>query len=173
MKYTLLCLILLWAGCSVSRPATSGGEEAFLEADSKERASKTSATKIRNGSNKEYSRRIDFENNQTSVFFENEHSVAIDVIKAGVAKTKIKTVESIATQGKKVFTLQFEVVADFDEAKKRQWSVAKKTGLGTYLLFDSPFYKIRGGKWQDENEVEDAAIQYNAMGISAIIIPLN
>jgi methionine-rich copper-binding protein CopC len=70
------------------------------------------------------------------------------------------------------YTLQFEVVSDVDNAQKRRWAVSQKTGLGAYLLFDSPFYKIRGGKWSNRSDAEDAALQYNAMGIAAILIEL-
>ncbi len=76
------------------------------------------------------------------------------------------------TSENKSYTLQFEVVADVDVAQKRRWAVTQKTGLGAYLLFDSPFYKIRAGKWSSKEEAEDAALQYNAMGISAILIEL-
>ncbi len=71
-----------------------------------------------------------------------------------------------------LFTLQFEAVGEFDAAQKRRAVIERKSGYGTHLVFDSPFYKIRGGSFTKRVDAEDAARRLQDSGVAALVIRL-
>ena len=106
---------------------------------------------------------------------------AVDSLVAGkawkVAKidsSLIRKPEEAAEEGKKsaeLYALQFETVGDFDAAQKRRWALAARTGYGLYLVFDSPFYKIRGGSFPTKEKAEQAVRDLqDASGVTALVI---
>ena len=106
---------------------------------------------------------------------------AVDSLVAGkawkVAKidsSLIQKPEEAAEEGKKsaeLYALQFETVGDFDAAQKRRWALAARTGYGLYLVFDSPFYKIRGGSFPTKEKAEQAVRDLqDASGVTALVI---
>ena len=76
-----------------------------------------------------------------------------------------------AKKGNALFALQFETVGDFDAAQKRRWALSARTGYGLYLVFDSPFYKIRGGSFATKEEADQAVRNLqDSTGVTALVI---
>lgn len=82
--------------------------------------------------------------------------------------------EAPAADGKRsaeLYALQFEAVGDFDAAQKRRWALSGRTGYGLYLVFDSPFYKIRGGSFPTKEAAEQAVRDLqDASGVTALVV---
>ena len=55
------------------------------------------------------------------------------------------------------YMLQFESVADFDAAQRRRAQLSASTGYAVQVVFDAPFYKLRGGGWSSKKTAEDKA----------------
>lgn len=68
------------------------------------------------------------------------------------------------------YMLQFEAVADFDAAQRRKAQVAASTGYTIQVVFDTPFYKLRGGGWNSKKAAEDKARELSAYGIAAFVV---
>jgi hypothetical protein len=65
------------------------------------------------------------------------------------------------------FILQFDAVADFDAAQARRARLQAQTGYGIQIVFDAPFYKLRGGYFRKKSEAEDKARELSLYNISA------
>lgn len=70
------------------------------------------------------------------------------------------------------YTLQFEAVGDFDAAQKRRWALQARSGYSLSLVFDSPFYKIRGGSFTKKEAAEEAVRRLQDAGVTAFVIKL-
>ena len=68
------------------------------------------------------------------------------------------------------YVLQFEAVADFDAAQRRRAQIAASTGYAIQVVFDTPFYKLRGGGWTSKKAAEDKARELSAYNINAFVV---
>lgn len=68
------------------------------------------------------------------------------------------------------YMLQFEAVADFDAAQRRRAQLSASTGYAIQVVFDSPFYKLRGGGWTTKKAAEDKARELSAYNINAFVV---
>lgn len=68
------------------------------------------------------------------------------------------------------YMLQFEAVADFDAAQRRRAQLAASTGYAIQVVFDTPFYKLRGGGWNSKKAAEDKARELSAYNINAFVV---
>jgi hypothetical protein len=65
------------------------------------------------------------------------------------------------------YILQFDAVADFDAAQARRARLQAQTGYSIQIVFDAPFYKLRGGYFKKKSEAEDKARELSLYKISA------
>lgn len=70
------------------------------------------------------------------------------------------------------YVLQFEAVADFDAAQRRKAQLSASTGYTINVVFDTPFYKLRAGGWNNKKAAEDKARELSAYNISALVVKL-
>lgn len=70
------------------------------------------------------------------------------------------------------YVLQFEAVADFDAAQRRRAQISASTGYAIQVVFDTPFYKLRGGGWTSKKAAEDKARELSAYNINAFVVKL-
>lgn len=68
------------------------------------------------------------------------------------------------------YMLQFESVADFDAAQRRRAQLSASTGYAVQVVFDAPFYKLRGGGWANKKTAEDKARELSAYNIAAFVV---
>ena len=68
------------------------------------------------------------------------------------------------------YMLQFESVADFDAAQRRRAQLSASTGYSIQVVFDAPFYKLRGGGWGSKKAAEDKARELSAYNITAFVV---
>ncbi|MBO7511349.1 MAG: SPOR domain-containing protein [Fibrobacter sp.] len=68
------------------------------------------------------------------------------------------------------YMLQFESVADFDAAQRRRAQLSASTGYAIQVVFDAPFYKLRGGGWGNKKTAEDKARELSAYNINAFVV---
>lgn len=68
------------------------------------------------------------------------------------------------------YMLQFEAVADFDAAQRRKAQLSASTGYAIQIVFDTPFYKLRGGGWSSKAKAEDKARELSVSNINALVI---
>lgn len=68
------------------------------------------------------------------------------------------------------YMLQFESVADFDAAQRRRAQLSASTGYAIQVVFDAPFYKLRGGGWTTKKAAEDKARELSAYNINAFVV---
>ncbi|MCQ2101627.1 MAG: SPOR domain-containing protein [Fibrobacter sp.] len=80
--------------------------------------------------------------------------------------------KSAAKSGKSegYYMLQFEAVADFDAAQRRRAQISASTGYAIQVVFDTPFYKLRGGGWTTKKAAEDKARELSAYNINAFVV---
>lgn len=70
------------------------------------------------------------------------------------------------------YVLQFEAVADFDAAQRRRAQISASTGYAIQVVFDTPFYKLRGGGWTSKKAAEDKARELSAYNINAFVVKI-
>ena len=70
------------------------------------------------------------------------------------------------------YMLQFEAVGDFDAAQRRKAQLTASTGYTIQVVFDTPFYKLRGGGWNKRKTAEDKARELSAYNINAFVIKI-
>ncbi len=68
------------------------------------------------------------------------------------------------------YILQFATLADFDSAQRKLNYLNKVTGLSLRLVFNAPFYKIRGGIFKTRDEAEEKIMELNLLEITAFIM---
>lgn len=88
------------------------------------------------------------------------------------------TNQNLASKAKKdsksdgLYMLQFEAVADFDAAQRRRAQLAASTGYTISVVFDTPFYKLRGGGWSSKKAAEDKARELSVYNINAFVVKI-
>lgn len=88
------------------------------------------------------------------------------------------TSQNIAGKTKKdsksdgLYMLQFEAVADFDAAQRRKAQLVASTGYTISVVFESPFYKLRGGGWSSKKAAEDKARELSTYNINAFVVKI-
>ena len=75
-------------------------------------------------------------------------------------------------KGDGYYVLQFEAVGDFDAAQRRKAQLSASTGYTIQVVFDTPFYKLRGGGWNKRKVAEDKARELSAYNIPAFVVKL-
>jgi len=68
------------------------------------------------------------------------------------------------------FTLQFDAIANFDAAQARRAKLQSQTGYDIQMIFDAPFYKLRGGLFKKKSDAEDKAREFALYNISAFVV---
>jgi len=68
------------------------------------------------------------------------------------------------------YVLQFDAVANFDAAQARRARLQVQTGYDIQMIFDAPFYKLRGGYFKKKTEAEDKARELSLYNISAFAV---
>ena len=68
------------------------------------------------------------------------------------------------------YMLQFEAVGDFDAAQRRKAQLSASTGYTIQVVFDTPFYKLRG--WNKRKVAEDKARELSAYNIPAFVVKI-
>jgi len=66
-----------------------------------------------------------------------------------------------------VYTLQFDAVADFDVAQANRAKLRSQTGYDIQMIFDAPFYKLRGGGFKSKLDADEKAREFSIYNISA------
>ncbi|MCQ2097211.1 MAG: SPOR domain-containing protein [Fibrobacter sp.] len=75
-------------------------------------------------------------------------------------------------KGDGLYVLQFEAVADFDAAQRRKAQLSASTGYTINVVYDAPFYKLRGGGWSSKKAAEDKARELSVYNINAFVVKL-
>jgi len=68
------------------------------------------------------------------------------------------------------YVLQFDAIANFDVAQARRAKLQVQTGYDIQMVFDAPFYKLRGGYFKKKTEAEDKARELSLYNISAFAV---
>jgi hypothetical protein len=68
------------------------------------------------------------------------------------------------------YVLQFDAIANFDAAQVRRAKLQVQTGYDIQMVFDAPFYKLRGGYFKKKTEAEDKARELSLYNISAFAV---
>ncbi|MGL1901448.1 MAG: SPOR domain-containing protein [Fibrobacterales bacterium] len=68
------------------------------------------------------------------------------------------------------YILQFATLADFDAAQRRLKYLNQLTGVPLRLIFDAPFYKIRGGVFETKDAAEEKLIELRQLEVSAFVM---
>jgi len=68
------------------------------------------------------------------------------------------------------YVLQFDAIANFDVAQARRARLQVQTGYDIQMVFDAPFYKLRGGYFKKKTEAEDKARELSLYNISAFAV---
>jgi len=91
---------------------------------------------------------------------------------SSAARQNSAPAEKSAAKGKSegYFVLQFEAVADFDAAQSRKAQLSASTGYAIQVVFDAPFYKLRGGGWTTKKAADDKARELSAYNIPAFVV---
>ena len=76
------------------------------------------------------------------------------------------------SKGNGYYVLQFEAVGDFDAAERRRAQIAASTGYNIQVVFEAPFYKLRGGGWTSKKAADDKARELSAYNINALVVKL-
>jgi hypothetical protein len=69
-----------------------------------------------------------------------------------------------------VYTLQFDAVADFDAAQSSRAKLRTQTGYDIHMIFEAPFYKLRGGNFKNKMDADDKAREFSIYNISAFAV---
>jgi hypothetical protein len=91
-----------------------------------------------------------------------------DISAAAISKGS----SSKESKGNGYYVLQFEAVGDFDAAQRRKAQISASTGYNIQVVFDAPFYKLRGGGWTSRKAAEDKARELSIYNINALVIKL-
>jgi hypothetical protein len=68
------------------------------------------------------------------------------------------------------YTLQFDAVANFDAAQASKTKLRAQTGYDIQMVFDAPFYKLRGGYFKNKLDADDKAREFSIYNISAFAV---
>ncbi|MCL2206886.1 MAG: SPOR domain-containing protein [Fibromonadales bacterium] len=84
--------------------------------------------------------------------------------------TEFAPAKSSAKEQDGSFTLQFDAIANFDAAQARRARLQSQTGYDIQMIFDAPFYKLRGGHFKKKSDAEDKARELSLYNISAFVV---
>ncbi|MDR1759431.1 MAG: SPOR domain-containing protein [Fibrobacter sp.] len=93
-------------------------------------------------------------------------------------RSKANLSASVKSSGKQnaaedgIYTLQFEALADFDAAQARRAQLTSSTGYAIQMVFDTPFYKLRGGSFSSKQKAEDKVRELSVYNINAFVVKL-
>lgn len=88
-------------------------------------------------------------------------------------RTSYSEVSAPSNAGKEtneLYTLQFDAIANFDAAQSRRATLRTQTGYDIQMVFDAPFYKLRGGAFRKKSDAEDKARELSLYNISAFVV---
>ncbi|OWV25747.1 sporulation protein [Fibrobacter sp. UWB1] len=108
-----------------------------------------------------------------SLFRGKEYKPVLNASLRDSASTKNDAMPKAAAKASKsdgYYMLQFESVADFDAAQRRRAQLSASTGYAVQVVFDAPFYKLRGGGWGNKKAAEDKARELSAYNITAFVV---
>jgi len=118
-----------------------------------------------------------------AVFANGENPTDIDSLFAGrefqlpsidssyrVDYNTVSPTKSSSKEQDDVYTLQFDAVADFDVAQARRAKLRNQTGYEIQMIFDAPFYKLRGGGFKSKMDADDKARELSIYNISAFAV---
>jgi hypothetical protein len=119
------------------------------------------------------------------VFADNETPTDIDSIFRGKEfmlphldssyRTSYKAVpppKSSEKDEESLYVLQFDAIANFDAAQARKIKLQSQTGYDIQMVFDAPFYKLRGGYFKKKADAEDKAREFSLYNISAFTVKI-
>ena len=89
-----------------------------------------------------------------------------------VSSLPAKAKDGKESKGNGYFVLQLEAVGGFDAAESRRAQIAASTGYNIQVVFDAPFYKLRGGGWTSKKAADDKARELSAYNINALVVKL-
>ena len=89
-----------------------------------------------------------------------------------VSSLPAKAKDGKESKGNGYYVLQFEAVGDFDAAERRRAQIAASTGYNIQVVFEAPFYKLRGGGWTSKKAADDKARELSAYNINALVVKL-
>ncbi|MCL2100355.1 MAG: SPOR domain-containing protein [Fibromonadales bacterium] len=78
--------------------------------------------------------------------------------------------KSTGKESNEAYVLQFDAIVNFDAAQARRATLRTQTGYEIQMIFDAPFYKLRGGNFRKKSEAEDKARELSLYNISAFVI---
>jgi len=120
-----------------------------------------------------------------AVFANGENPTDIDSLFAGrefqiphldssyrVDYNAVSMVKSSNKEQDDFYTLQFDAVADFDVAQSRRAKLRIQTGYDIQMIFDAPFYKLRGGGFKNKLDADDKARELSIYNISAFAVKI-
>lgn len=110
-----------------------------------------------------------------SLFRGKEYKPVLNSSLRDTTKVNDASVAKSASKGKAsdgYYMLQFEAVADFDAAQRRRAQIAASTGYAIQVVFDAPFYKLRGGGWNSKKAADDKARELSAYNINAFVVKI-
>ncbi|MCQ2063009.1 MAG: SPOR domain-containing protein [Fibrobacter sp.] len=110
-----------------------------------------------------------------SLFRGKEYKPELNSSLRDTSKVNDAAVAKNASKGKAsdgYYMLQFEAVADFDAAQRRRAQIAASTGFAIQVVFDAPFYKLRGGGWTTKKAADDKARELSAYNINAFVVKI-
>lgn len=110
-----------------------------------------------------------------SLFRGNEYKPALNSSlrdTSSVSKNASSAKASAKEKSDGYYMLQFEAVADFDAAQRRRSQISASTGYAIQVVFDAPFYKLRGGGWTSKKAADDKARELSAYNINAFVVKI-
>ena len=93
-----------------------------------------------------------------------------DTTNVSATSVPSKAKDGKESKGNGYYVLQFEAVGDFDAAERRRAQIAASTGYNIQVVFEAPFYKLRGGGWGNKKMAEDKARELSAYNINAFVV---
>ena len=95
-----------------------------------------------------------------------------DTTNVSAASLPAKSKDGEESKGNGYYVLQFEAVGDFDAAERHRAQIAASTGYNIQVVFDAPFYKLRGGGWTSKKAADDKARELSVYNINALVVKL-
>ncbi len=86
--------------------------------------------------------------------------------------SEVPRAKNLGKEQEDAYTLQFDAIANFDAAQARRAKLLSQTGYNIQMIFDAPFYKLRGGYFKKKSEAEDKARELSLYNISAFAVKL-
>ena len=122
-------------------------------------------------STKNYKRNASIRVKKTDLdeFMEGKEYVAPDLSQL---KKEASTLKKDIETKEESYTLQFASVDDFDVAQFKLYSLQQKVNIPLKLVFQAPFYRIRGGFYDIKEDAEDKILEFKKQNITAFMVKL-